>query len=287
MLYQTELYPVLSPFRYRELLQRASWASHLAPPLTTRPLSADKSGMIELRKPWPFGLSRRNALWFVMGFVVLIAALHLLDRSISTWGQGLPDNIRAVFFWLTEWGKSDWILIPTAIAWLVAWLLSFVTRDNIRLALRELAAVAGFIFLGVGLPGLVATLLKRAIGRGRPETWSADTPLSFQSFNWSAYEYQSFPSGHSTTAFAFAAVLAFLWPRAFWPAMVFAAAIAVSRIIVGEHYPTDITAGAVLGLLGAYAVRQLFASRGWLFSSGSGSTERRPFAALRSLFVRR
>lgn len=243
--------------------------------------------MIDLSKPWPFGLSRRRAPWFVLGFIVLIAALHLLDRLLSAWGQGLPDNVRAVFFWITEWGKSDWILIPTFIAWLAAWLLSLLTRDNLRLALQELAALAGFIFLGVGLPGLVSTLLKRAIGRGRPETWTAETPLSFRSFNWSAYDYQSFPSGHSTTAFAFAAVVAFLWPRAFWPAMLFAAAIAVSRIIAGEHYPTDITAGAVLGVLGAYAVRQLFVSRGWLFASTASGTERRPFAALRTLFVRR
>lgn len=243
--------------------------------------------MIDLSKPWPFGLTRRRAPWFVLGFVVLIAVLYLLDRPLSAWGQGLPDSVRAVFFWITQWGKSDWILIPTCIAWLAAWLLSLLTRDNLRLALREFAALAGFIFLGVGLPGLVATMLKRAIGRGRPETWTPDVPLSFQSLNWSAYSYQSFPSGHSTTAFALAAVVALLWPRAFWPAMLFAAAIAVSRVIVGEHYPTDITAGALLGVFGAYAVRQLFVSRGWLFAASTTGTERRPFAALRGLLVRR
>ena len=45
--------------------------------------------------------------------------------------------------------------------------------------------------------------------------------------------------------------------------------------------------GSVLGLLGAYAVRQLFVSRGWLFASTPEGTERRPFAALRRLFLRR
>jgi undecaprenyl-diphosphatase len=269
------------------LLQRASWPSHL-PPVDVAAPSADKSAMIDLGKSWPFGLSRRNAFWFGLGFVVLIAALYWLDQPISAWAQGLPDNVRAVFLWITRWGKSDWILIPSFIAWLVAWLLSLLTRDAIRLALRELAALSGFIFVGVGLTGLVATLLKRAIGRGRPEAWTAESPLSFQSFNWTAYDYQSFPSGHSTTAFAFATVIAFLWPRAFWPAMLIAAVIAVSRVIVGEHYPTDITAGAVLGVLGVYAIRQLFMARGWLFAADAeGRIERKPFAALRSLFVRR
>lgn len=244
--------------------------------------------MIDLSKPWPFGLSRRNALYFVLGFAVLIAALYWLDRPLSVWGQGLPEGVRAFFEWVTQWGESDWILIPTFIAWLVAWLLSLLTRDAIRQALGELAALAGFIFVGVGLPSLISTLLKRLIGRGRPETWVAETPLSFQWLNWSAFEYQSFPSGHATTAFSLAAVVAFIWPKAFWPAMAFAALVAISRIVVGAHYPTDITAGAVLGVLGAYAVRQFFVARGWLFAANDkGGTERRKFAALHSLFVRR
>lgn len=177
---------------------------------------------------------------------------------------------------------------PQLHPWLLAWLLSLLTRDTLRLALRELAALSGFIFVGVGLTGLVATLLKRGIGRGRPETWAVDAPLSFQSLNWSAYNYQSFPSGHATTAFSLAMVVAFIWPKAFWPAMLLAALVAVSRVIVGEHYPTDITAGAVLGVLGVYAIRQLFAARGWLFvADAEGRTERKPLAALRALLVRR
>lgn len=255
--------------------------------LTPPAQSDDNSRMIDLSKPWPFGLSRRRAPLFALGLAVLIAALYWLDRPLSVWGQGLPDGVRVLFEWITRWGESDWILIPAFISWLVAWLLSLLTRDNIRRAMRELAALAGFIFLGVGLPSLVSTLLKRIIGRGRPETWVAEAPLSFHSLNWSAYEYQSFPSGHATTAFSLAAAVAFLWPKAFWPAMAFAAIIAISRIVVGAHYPTDITAGAMLGVLGAYAVRQLFVARGWLFAgNAAGGTERRPFAALRALFVR-
>lgn len=242
--------------------------------------------MVDLSKPWPFGLSRRNALPYLLGFAVLIVVLYVLDRPLSVWGQGLPDGVRGFFRWMTRWGQSDWILIPSLIALLLGWLLSLVTRDNLRLAAREFTALAGFIFLGVGLPSLVATLLKRIIGRGRPETWASEVPLNFHWFNLSEYAYQSFPSGHSTTAFSLAAVIAFLWPRAFWPAMAFAAIVALSRIVVGAHYPTDITAGAVLGLLGAYGVRALFQSRGWLFSSTDGSTARRPFTAMAGLFRR-
>lgn len=241
--------------------------------------------MTDFSKPWPFGLSRRNALYFAAGFAVLIALLYFLDRPISVLGTGLPDDVRRVFRWITRWGESDWVLIPTFVAWLVAWLLSLVTRDKLKAALGELAALSGFVFVGVGFPGLISAILKRVFGRGRPETWTVEAPIAFQPFSWGKYDWQSFPSGHATTSFALAAVIAMLWPRAFWVAVAVAASIALSRIILGEHYPTDITAGAVLGVLGAYAVRAFFVKRGWLFStSDSGLTLRQPFTHIPALF---
>ena len=234
--------------------------------------------MRHLSKPWPFGLDRSTFWWFLAGFALLIVALHLFDRPISVWGTGLPPDVVAFFRWLTRWGESDWILVPSFTGIVLAWLLSLVTRDRLRLWARELLAVCGFIFLGVGVPSLAASLLKRTIGRGRPGEWTVDAPLSFRPWNWSDYNYESFPSGHATVAFALALVIAFLWPRSFWPMLALAALVAVSRIILGAHYPTDITAGAVLGTVGAFAVRNFFAARGWLFErSETGGIVRRPF----------
>ena len=42
--------------------------------------------------------------------------------------------------------------------------------------------------------------------------------------------------------------------------------VAVSRVPVGMHYPTDVFAGMIVGMLGAYLVRNLFARRNWLFT---------------------
>lgn len=239
-------------------------------------------GMRHLSRIWPLGTSRGTALWFAAGFVALIAVLHLFDRALIVWGEGMTGNMRDTFRWITRWGESDWVLIPALVAVVVAWLLSLVTRDRLRQWARQFLALSSFIFLGVGIPSLIATLLKRIIGRARPVEWTAEAPLSFTPLNWDAYSYQSFPSGHATTAFALALTVAFLWPRTFWPMLGFAALVAISRIVLGQHYITDITAGAVLGTLGAYAVRNLFASRGWLFErSASGDIARRPFGPTR------
>ena len=68
----------------------------------------------------------------------------------------------------------------------------------------------------------------------------------------------SFPSGHSTTAFAAATVVGAYFPR-FRPAFyVLAALIAWSRVVVGVHYPLDVLGGAVLGtVLGLLVLRAL------------------------------
>ena len=61
----------------------------------------------------------------------------------------------------------------------------------------------------------------------------------------------SFPSDHSTAAFAIAVAVALRFRRLGWVALAFAAAIAVGRVIVGAHYPRDVIGGAALGSLAA------------------------------------
>ncbi|WP_139043584.1 phosphatase PAP2 family protein [Idiomarina sp. A28L] len=57
----------------------------------------------------------------------------------------------------------------------------------------------------------------------------------------------SFPSGHSTAAFLFAALVIASFPV--WAPLFYgwAAAVAISRVALGVHYPSDVIAGAILG----------------------------------------
>ncbi|MEV6953207.1 phosphatase PAP2 family protein [Streptomyces sp. NPDC051183] len=67
----------------------------------------------------------------------------------------------------------------------------------------------------------------------------------------------SFPSGHSASAFAFTTGLALeapAWGAAVAPA---AAAVAFSRVYTGVHYPSDVLAGAALGVAAGFVVRHL------------------------------
>jgi len=62
-------------------------------------------------------------------------------------------------------------------------------------------------------------------------------------------ESNSFPSGHSASAAAFAVSVGDLLPAFRVPLRAAAAVVAFSRVYTGVHYPTDIVAGAALGAL--------------------------------------
>ncbi len=77
----------------------------------------------------------------------------------------------------------------------------------------------------------------------------------------------SFPSGHTTVAFAGATVLAFDAPELAPYGYAFATLVGLSRIYEGVHYPTDVLAGAALGSLVAWGVvagRNALQAHHWL-----------------------
>ena len=66
----------------------------------------------------------------------------------------------------------------------------------------------------------------------------------------------SFPSGHTGASFAAAAALFAEWNRLWIPSLILALLIAFSRLYLYVHYPTDILAGAAIGMMAGWAGRQ-------------------------------
>jgi undecaprenyl-diphosphatase len=112
------------------------------------------------------------------------------------------------------------------------------------------------VFLVVATTALttqfLTTLVKVAVGRDRPPTVVLDPePLL------DVPTTSSFPSGHSSSSFACAFVLSRFAPRLTVPLFVLAALIGYSRIYVGVHYPLDVAAGAIFGVVVATALLRL------------------------------
>ncbi|MEU5716668.1 phosphatase PAP2 family protein [Streptomyces sp. NPDC020403] len=67
----------------------------------------------------------------------------------------------------------------------------------------------------------------------------------------------SFPSGHTAAATAFTTAVALTWPAVGAVCAIPAAMVAVERVHSGAHYPSDVTAGAAIGLAGTWIIRHL------------------------------
>jgi len=57
----------------------------------------------------------------------------------------------------------------------------------------------------------------------------------------------SFPSSHAVNNFGFATLMSFYYRRWSWLFLLYASLMALSRVVVGVHYPSDILGGAVMG----------------------------------------
>jgi undecaprenyl-diphosphatase len=87
--------------------------------------------------------------------------------------------------------------------------------------------------------------LKPVIGRVRPyDMPGVDVKLLIES-----HHDKSFPSGHTLACFEAATVLMIRDKRFGIPALVIAVLVALSRLYLYVHYPTDVIAGAVLGII--------------------------------------
>ncbi len=117
-------------------------------------------------------------------------------------------------------------------------------------------AILGYVLAGDIAADALSSLLRHAFGRDRP-------PLRFHTPHplVDVPSTSSFPSGHASTSFACAALLAWLTPLPAVPLFALAALIAYSRVYDGVHYPLDVLGGAALGLAVATALRLLAEAR--------------------------
>jgi len=158
-------------------------------------------------------------------------------RTAPEWLTNLAQNVT----WI---GKTDW----QALVLLTVMVASALYRPDpeTTVAAERILRLAVAIFLLILLTGIAVQVLKYVFGRPRPAflgnlPLSTFSPFSFQR-GWNA-----FLSGHATTMGALAVCAIRLAPKSAPIAVAVAAIVAMSRVLVGAHYPADIVAGLALG----------------------------------------
>jgi undecaprenyl-diphosphatase len=210
-------------------------------------------------------MRQRYRVLAIAAGVMVVFCMIFVDQWAYRFALALPMWLVDVFFAITDFGRSGWILVPTGgVLFLIALAASSPLDQMTRGVLAALTIRIGFIFVAVGLPGAVFAIVKRWIGRVRPSDLG---PFAYEPFSWRP-QYASLPSGHTLTAFAALAAIGALFPRARPFLWAYALVIAVSRIAVTAHWSSDVIAGAAIGTLCALLVRDWFAQRRLGFAIG-------------------
>jgi membrane-associated phospholipid phosphatase len=214
-------------------------------------------------------LWRQVALLYGIG----IAAILLLMVGFDATEIGLmPPRGTAGLWWvrsLTDFGKDAYVLSLLAAAVVAVGVIAPLWPQASRARLFGLGAHVQFLFLAVLVPVACTQVLKWVIGRGRPFVGGKANAFNFQPFNGTE-AYSSLPSSHAVTGFALAFAVAAVWPRSTVPMYLYAIAIAASRLVLLAHHPSDVVAGALVGLSGALVVRYWFAACQAGFTIGPG-----------------
>ena len=176
------------------------------------------------------------------GIVFILFVLFVLSLRIDPVVADIP--------------RIDWLSVPARVFSLIGNGLFLFTIAGILFVLgmvfrdRSLKTTAVDCGVSVAFSGVVVQILKAVFER--PRMSHLDGAIPFLLENPSVVDltgrFNSFPSGHTTVSFAVAYVLSKRYPYLSIPLYSIALMVGLSRIYLGSHYPSDVVAGAIVGV---------------------------------------
>jgi membrane-associated phospholipid phosphatase len=172
----------------------------------------------------------------------VILVLFFFDTQI--W-QAARKSLNQDTYYITDLITTKGLFLFYAVFFaLIVYALVKKNKALLRFCLAYIKAQLVFAFV-------LVRILKIILGRARPEHGTEFTFFSF------AFRYNSFPSGHAADAFVSGMFLFYLLKNSKYSAcrylpLIYAFVIAISRVFISSHYPSDVAAGMVIGILGAW-----------------------------------
>ncbi len=168
----------------------------------------------------------------------MLESLLQLDGAILLWIQEhvRQDFLSPVVKFITHLGDAGW-------CWILLAVILLIVKKTRKIGLvTAVSLLSSYVVNNLILKNLVARVRPYEAVDGLQRIIEAQSDFSF-------------PSGHSASSFAAAVIIFMLCPRKYGvPALVLAFLIALSRLYVGVHYPTDVLTGVISGTVIAVIV---------------------------------
>nr|BFD61112.1 hypothetical protein CKG001_32190 [Bdellovibrio sp. CKG001] len=196
----------------------------------------------------------------LVSFVLALLAMYFVDQQVSLYFA--EKEVTAL------WRKPARILTDVALseyyfaAALIIWAFCKWVAPHVGALKSHLSRVDYYRRWGLNLlvsllvAGVITHIIKFTAGRQRPHKTPDFDPHIFTPFT-THWHWHSFSSGHSQVIFTVATMMSVAFPRFRWFWIPFAMLVCLTRVVVHDHFVSDIIFGACVGYVGTLLALQL------------------------------
>jgi len=195
---------------------------------------------------------KENKNYFIALAILPLVFLYL-DSGFISWMRAIEKEKSSLYYFLESIDPVINVIGNGATLVIIACVLFIIGKYTNK----RLSETGKYLCIGFVTTGILVQILKHLFGRARPKLMNEFLFIgpTFKDV------YHSFPSGHTAEAFCFAYILARYFPRQKILFFVYAIIVALERTEDCSHFPSDVVAGALVGIIIGKLLFEIFKAK--------------------------